>query len=316
MDAETDTLPAGGTDDARALSLDEAAALDINEGAEPEGDLDADAPEEAPADTDADSDAEPEDEGSEEQGDEAPPPLEEPADTTSVTVNGEKITLADLKGGYLRQADYSRKTQAVATQRKDLEAMSARMEQSANALASFLAQQVPDAPHPSMAQTDPAGYVRQKAAHEAALAQVHTVFSQVAQVQGTRNTLNQQQHTELLAQENAKLAKAFPQTATEAGRKAFFDEAASAARDLGYSAEDISQAADHRMFALAHYAAIGLRAEQAKAKAAQKVANVPPVAQPKRQKTPEAARAAKNRDAMSRLGRTGSIEDAMAIDFN
>lgn len=314
MDADPDTLPAGGTDDTRALSLDEAAALEFDAAADEQPAPDAPEP---PADAPADPDPGPEPEGEIGPDDEtsAAEPAEEPADTAAITLNGEKLTIADLKGGYLRQADYSRKTQAIATQRKELEVMTERMAQSASALAGFLAQQVPDAPHPAMAQTDPAGYVRQKAAHEAAIAQVQTIFSQAAQVQGARNTLTQQQHTELLARENARLAEAFPQTATDAGRKAFFDEAASAARDLGYSAEDIAHVADHRMFALAHYAAIGLRAEQAKARVSQKVANVPPVALPKRQKTAEAARAARNRDAMTRLGRTGSIEDAMAVDF-
>ena len=316
MTAETDNLPRGGTDDARALSLDEAAALDIPE--IEEGD-DADAPgaeAAAPSETEEPADT-PEDTSPGAENDvPGAEPTAEPDDTATVTVAGERLTVADLKGGYLRQADYSRKIQEVAARRRDLEAMTERVMQSAAGLADFLARQVPDAPDPALAQSDPAAYVQRKAAHDAALAQVQSIFAQSEQAQSARNTLTQQQHAELLAREDAKLAEAFPQTATDAGRKAFFDAAASAARDLGYAPEEIAAVTDHRMFALAHYAAIGFRAEQAKATAERKVAHVPPVAPPKRQKTAEAASAARNRDAMKKLARSGSIEDAMAIDFD
>ncbi|OWK26290.1 hypothetical protein AJ87_02905 [Rhizobium yanglingense] len=72
---------------------------------------------------------------------------------------------------------------------------------------------------------------------------------------------------------------------------------------------------DHRYFKVMHYAMLGLQAEQAKNKAMTKVANAPPAtAKPK----PNGAvnpQARKSQDAMKRLSKTGSIKDAMSIDF-
>src|SRR5690606_5559105 len=115
------------------------------------------------------------------------------------------------------------------------------------------------------------------------------------------NTLTAEQRTELLQSENAKLAEAFPQTATSEGRQKFFETAASAAAEMGWSKDEIGQVTDHRMFKLAHYAALGLAAEKARAKAKQKVANVPPVTPQKRPQGPNAAKVQRNKEAVKRL---------------
>lgn len=47
---------------------------------------------------------------------------EEPVEKQAVLeIDGEKLTLDDLKNGYLRQADYTKKTQELAKQRKEVE---------------------------------------------------------------------------------------------------------------------------------------------------------------------------------------------------
>jgi len=56
-----------------------------------------------------------------------------------------------------------------------------------------------------------------------------------------------------------------------------------------------------------------MEAEKAKAKATVKVAKAPPMTPNKR---PLEGKARSNQDAMKRLRQTGSIHDAMAIDFD
>jgi hypothetical protein len=169
-------------------------------------------------------------------------------------------------------------------------------------------------PEPSLAMTDPGKYVQEKAIHEAAMAQINAVVSQATAPKEVANKLTAEQRSEYLQSENAKLAEAFPQTAKPETRKKFFDEAINVAKELGYSDEEIKGATDHRMFKLAHYAKLGLAAEKSAAKAKTKVANVPPMAPNKRQ--PPNGKARANQDAMKRLASTGSIEAAMAVDFD
>jgi hypothetical protein len=235
-------------------------------------------------------------------------------DDVVVDVHGEKLPLSELKSGYMRDRDYRHKTQELGTKRRDLEALTSRVTDSVNAIAELLIAQAPKAPDPSLAMTDPGRYVQEKAIHEAAMAQINAVVEKATAPKEVANKLTAEQQSEYLQSENAKLAEAFPQTAKPETRKKFFDDAMSAASELGYTAEEITKATDHRLFKLAHYARLGLAAEKAKTKAAQKVVNVPPMTPNKRQ-LPAGSKARANQDAMKRLAKTGSIHDAMSIDF-
>ncbi len=323
-----DNLPSGGTGEAEPLSLDDAMALDFydpsedneeTENAEQSNDKPGEVDEDQEADDEIEADAEGEDEGETDEGDDADDePAPEPTDDVHVTVNGEKVALSELKAGYQRQADYSRKTAEVAEKRKGLEALSARVNQTVEAVADFLIKQIPPAPDPQLAMTDPNRFVQMKAMHEAASAQISALLEQAGQVKQVANTLTNEQKRELLMQENAKLAERFPVTATKEGRDKFFQTAAAAVKTLGYTDAEIGEVADHRMFALAHYAAMGMQAEKAREKAKAKVQNAPPVAAPKAQKNGAlaASKARKNQEAMKRLDRTGSFEDGLKVDFD
>lgn len=324
MTGETTNLPSGESDSARpSMTLDDAANLDFYDPSEDTEEVEQDQQSEIDTDeaddsqeaedttAEDDEDTEATDEGAE---DEAANP--EPQDDVTVTVNGEKVPLSDLKAGYMRQADYSRKTQDVSNKRRDLDAMTARVTGSVNAIADFLSRQIPEAPDPSLAMTNPGEFVQKKAMHEAAMAQVNAILSSAGEVGDVANQLTTEQRSELLQSENAKLAEALPTTATPEGRKKFFERAASAAKELGYSDKDIQQVTDHRTFILAHYAALGLQAEKAKAKAQTKVANVPPVSAQRRPQGQNASKVRQNKDAVKRLARTGSIDDALAIDWD
>lgn len=249
-----------------------------------------------------------------EEGEE--PDAPEIKDDVTVTVNGKKLALSELKLGYMRETDYRHKTQELGNKRRDLEALSNRVTTSVNAIAELLTATLPKRPDDALALTDPQRHYREMTLHNSAMAKVAEVINKANEPKAAVEALTKEQRAELLQSENAKLAEVFPQTATPEGRKKFFESASSVARELGYSNEEIAQVADHRMFALAHFARIGMQAEAAKAKAKQKVANVPPVAPAKRQPGKVASKVAKNREAMKRLARTGSIHDAMAIDFD
>ena len=104
------------------------------------------------------------DEESEDEEDEEP-------ETYTVKVNGEEeqVTLEQLRSGYMREADYTRKTQAVAEQRKGLDAqaeqISARLvqlEQELEAIDTTLLGTPPAMPPIELLHQDQAAYETQK----------------------------------------------------------------------------------------------------------------------------------------------------------
>lgn len=260
---------------------------------------------------------EPEDQGDEPAETEEGEAANEAKDDIVVTLKGgEQVPLEELKLGYLRERDYRHKTHEIGNKGRALEAMTTRVANSANAIAEFLIQQLPVEPTRALAMRDPNAYTQQKAAFDEALAQVNRLIDMGAEPKQVGQQLSQSANEETLAAESEALAAAFPQTRTDEGRTKFFNDAFGVAEQLGFSKDELKGITDHRMFKLAHYARLGLAAEQAKGKALAKVAQAPPATVKAKPNGQANQNARTNQDAMKRLSKTGSIKDAMSIDFD
>lgn len=250
------------------------------------------------------------------EGDE--PDAEEPADAVVVTLKGgEQVPLEELKLGYMRDRDYRSKTQETANKSKSLDEMTTRVVRTVDAIAAHLAGMLPEEPQPTLAIQNPNEYTRQKAIYDSALSQVNAIIRLANEPKEVAGKLTKEQEDSLVALNDEKLAEAFPQTRKSAEeRRKFFDQTFQTARDLGFTDEELKGQIDHRYFKLAYYARLGLQAEQAKGKALAKVAQAPPAVVVGKAKGAAAQQARANQDAMKKLSKTGSIKDAMSIDFD
>lgn len=294
---ETDTLPSGGTESVNPE----------NDTAEESWDyFDPDEDTEAPAEVATDEGTE---ESASEEAEE--PAAEQPAQI--VLPDGTQVPLEEVTRGYLRQADYTRKVTEVATQRKALEADLQLVEGITQTFIDHLTKMVPAMPDPAMALRDPNGYVRAKAQYDAAMAQVQQLIEIGKQPKQIGEKLSQADMQAQIAAENAALAEKIPTVATPEGRRKFMESAAEAAQSAGFSMDDLQGVTDHRLFVLAHWANEGLKAAKARETAKAKVANVPPAAP---RKPGQPAQANRNADAMRKLARSGSIRDALKVDWD
>lgn len=305
MTGETDTPLTGGTDNAQLSDSDTPETWDYYD-----PDEDQDTVEAQPADGTDDEPGEAE-EGQETEAEEQPQ-VEASLEAVVTLADGTKTTVADLHKGYLRQADYTRKAQELSNDRKALEANTQRLEGITQAFIDHLAALVPQEPDTALALRDPNRYTAQKAQYDAAVAQVQKLIEIGSQPKQITDTMSKQDRERHLADENGRLADMFPATATQAGRQQFFADVQSVANDLGYSTDELRGVTDHRLFALAHWAKKGMDAEKARAKAQAKVEKAPP-ATPR--KPGQVGQANRNVEAMRRLTRSGSIRDALMIDW-
>ena len=242
------------------------------------------------------------------------PEIEAAPEAVVTLEDGSKVKVKDLIQGNLRQQDYTRKAQEVATRRKSLESEVQRLEGITAAFIDHLSGLVPAPPDTALLYSDERAYFRQKAQHEAALEQVQKLIEVGEKPKEVKQALATEERAELIADENRKLAERFPETAQKEGREKFLGRVVQAAEAIGFSLDDLKGVTDHRIFALAHYAEIGMKAAQARAVAAQKVAKAPPVAT--KRPGQGAMPANRNAEAMKRLSRSGSIKDAMQIDWD
>lgn len=310
MTGEPDNLPEGGTDNAALSETDNPETWDYYD---PDDDQD-NAEVEGIEGTD-DEAGEAEGQETEEGSDDAP---EVKATATQDAVvelsDGTKVTVKDLIAGNMRQQDYSRKTQEASELRKRLEADAQRIDGIMQAFVDHLTAMVPNEPDPSLAFREPGKYTAQKAAYDAAIAQVQKLLEMGSAPKEVQKALETGDRTARLRDENAKLAALFPATTTKEGRERFFTDAQAAAQELGFTVEDLQGVDDHRLFALAHWAKIGMDAQKARDKAKAKAAKAPPAAPVKPGQPARAAN--RNADAMRKLARSGSIKDAMAVDWD
>lgn len=229
---------------------------------------------------------------------------------------GEQVPLKELKLGYMREKDYRHKTQAIGNRSRELETATKRVADTAGVIAEFLAKQLPEEPPRSLAIQDPTEYTRQKAIFDSGMEQVQAILSLANEPKAVASELSEKQLEEKLSTENAILLDKLPHLKKDAERKKFFESAFKAAEAFGYSPQELQDRTDHRDFMVMHWALKGLEADRARKKAMEKVNNAPvmpakPIANGK-----AAQQARKSTDAMKRLERTGSIKDALSIDFD
>jgi hypothetical protein len=316
-------------------SLDESTqdAPAPSEKAEPE------APEDDESSTDADADAdadEAEPDADEADGEEEPDedeaaakPKKQPGDDVTVKLDdGTQVTLRELKRGFLRQSDYTRKTQEASELRKAAEAerqaLSTVAEQQKEAFevaAALIRDQIPDAPDPALIQTNPQLYLQLKERREGAQRKLHDLAVAYRQSQeGVQAQTEAQKKAEEARQrkelddlkrtEYQALVKVMPKLGTEEGRKAFLAEAVEiGGKVYGITPEQIGNIISHIEVRILHDAIQWRKSQSVKMEAVSKAKQAPPLRPANRQAPGQKAKA-KAAEALSVLRNAGSTEDA------
>jgi hypothetical protein len=292
--------PEQGTDNAQTQADDTAPDWDYFD---PDEEQDT---ETAPATEATDDGTEATDEAASTEVDQ-PEEVEASADAVVTMQDGSKVKVSDLIQGQLRQSDYTRKTQEIAQERTALKGEAERIESITTALVDHLHKLLPPMPDHSLALRDPNKYTREKAIHEAALAQLQGLIEIGDKPKQISASLSEAEMSRKAAEEGAKLTERFPEIANPQARQKFLTQAVQTAAEFGVSLQDLQANPDHRIFAALHYAAKGLQAEKAMQSARAKAAAAPPMAKNK----PPAAQAG-NSDAVKRFQRNPSLRNAAA----
>ena len=276
-------------------------------------------PDEAEAEEAEDEDGAADEDGSdeEEEGDAAPLP-----DTAKVTVEidgkAQEVTVQELKSGYLRQADYTRKTQQLAEQRRALEPeMHAVREERAHyaAILPALAQQLQElqkAQTPDMDRLwaeDPIEWVRQNALKEEREKRLAAVQQEQARLQQMTAREQQAALAQHVAGQREELQKLVPEARDKAKWDALRPKIREYAVSIGFTEEEVKQTYDARAVAALVKA---MRYDELMTNKPKAVTPKAPTSAPQQAATP----ARKHTDlskARMRLAKTGSVRDAAAV---
>lgn len=272
--------------------------------------------------TEGDTDETPDvDQEAEQDAEQDNPDEESEADEDPVIDLGdEQIPLSKLKEERMRQQDYSRKTAEVARERETVQQAQKFYSQQSQQLNSllqntveFLQSVIPDEPPLSLAQSNPSQYQYQKELRSRAMAEVQQLVQKSQQVQQNQKQTQQFQSNQQIQQHVAGLERSFPHLkGNQEKLVSFVQETRQKATEFGFTPQEIANVTDNRLLEMAHYAALGKKAEHNRNNAKRRLA------QPQKGQGRPAGTNKKgndNRRAMQRLSQTGSLRDALAIDF-
>lgn len=201
----------------------------------------------------------------------------EPEEEPEYEVNGERVKLSELRNGYMKDADYRRKTTEAADAKREAqairEAVVAERSQYANQLDVLIgglqAQLIGDQQAlAQLAQSDPAEWVRENARFQARYAQYQQAIEQRQALDGRMTAEQERQRADWLRDERTKLHDKLPEWRDTAKATADQRLIGEYLLEAGYSQDELGELFDHRALLVAREAALYRQLKAAKAKQA------------------------------------------------
>jgi hypothetical protein len=239
-----------------------------------------------------------------------------PDDALVTLPNGEKVKFSELKKSPMLDRDYRQKTMELGNQRRALGEQATRIQNVTEAFVNFLAEQIPDEPSIETAVSNPNEYIKQKALRDAAVARIQGLLELSNNAKAQAGELSETELQAARAEAAQVIGERLPFLRDPVKAREFDKSVAEAAAFIGIPQERVAKMHRPEDFLLAYYAQKGIKAEQAEKKVQAKVQAAPqatPVKTAKPKGNPDFLR---NKEAMRRLQKSGSIKDAMAIDFD
>ena len=246
---------------------------------------------------------------------------EQPKPKYRAKVDGEEVEveLDELINGYQRTADYTKKSQALAEQRKAIEAERVHLEQvkqerqayaqKLQALNQFLGQQNQGENLEALKEVDPIGYavkVAERSERDKQLAIVRAEQHRIAQQQQAEQQQSLQKH---IASEAEKLNASIPELASPKGdevRKQIREYA----KSQGWSDQELSSVYDHRAVLTLYKAMKFEQLQKSKPEIQKKVQQAPKML--KSGTSAPATKSQQEKQVMQRLRQSGKVRDAAA----
>ena len=252
--------------------------------------------------------------------------LEEPQRFKVKAAGEEKeVTLDELMQGYQLGADYTKKTQELAENRKAVEAEARAIieakqvrdtyAQRLQAIEQFLTQgQDSSEDLANMKENDPIGYavkVAELTEKKEQLAQVRAEQERIAQQQQADR---QQEMARLVQQEATKLSQVLPEFSDPTKGEQIRNEIRNYGKSVGFTEQELSQVYDSRHVLMLHKAMMYDKLQKSKPQVTKKVAQAPKMVK-SGTKVKEGNRDIRKQQ-LNKLKQTGKVRDAAALFEN
>lgn len=240
---------------------------------------------------------------------------DKPEEPEFLEIDGEPVSVEEVKLGYLRQADYTRKTQAVAEQRKAAEEERTYYASTLNTLLSTVGADLARFEGVNWEQAaveNPEQYQQAKAAYEHTLSLYSGIRGQ------TEDFVQRAEQAKQAAQQaQAKESIAILKTSIPGWNNDLYSQIGEfAVSELGFKPEEFNNIADHRAITSIYEAMQYRKGKSVATKATVKVAPKKTLSDKKATEAKVVTARKDNQKARMRLKETGRVDDAVALLVN
>jgi len=256
---------------------------------------------------------------------------EEEEELYAVTVNGEEVavSLDELLSGYSRQSDYTRKTQEIANDRKDIESLQERynsemttiqqerqhymealqgiITNSAEGLTKYS-----DVDWENLKETDPIEFVTKREELRQSQEKVQALQREQYNTQQRHQQEAQKMRAQIVQEEYGKLVEKLPEWGDEDKQKEIASSVRSYASTQGFTEEELNSLVDHRSLLVLMKAEKYDQLQKSNVKS-KKLKNKPKVIRAGSGTSNKKSDKSKRTAQMKRLRGTGHIDDASAL---
>lgn len=232
--------------------------------------------------------------------------------------DGSEVTVAELKKRYGELQEIPRAKQALEDHVRQFQQRHAQFAEQEQQFArvlplaiSVLQSSIPPAATPQQWAEDPVGAIQIDRAHQQAVSQLQALQQEAGRRQQHSQQETVAQMRARVERESAALFEKMPHLKDEKARTEFHGKLQKTVGAAGFSAEEIANISDHRIFGIIDKAIKYDEIMAAKPKPAPAPKGVPPVSPGRRVEGGE-RRASDANAALQRLRSTGSIDDALA----
>ena len=256
---------------------------------------------------------------------------EEEEELYAVTVNGEEVavSLDELLSGYSRQSDYTRKTQEIANDRKEMESLQQQYnsqvaqiqqerQQYMDALQNIITSsaegisQYADTDWDALRESDPIEYVTKREELRQSQEKIQAMQREQYMAQQRQNEQTAQMRSQIVQEEYSKLVEALPEWGDEGKQKKLASEIRSYAGTQGFTEEELNSLVDHRSLLVLMKAQKYDQLQNSDVKS-KKLKNKPKVVRSGTGTTSKGTSKSKRAAKMKRLQSSGHVDDAVSI---
>ena len=177
-------------------------------------------------------------------------------------VDGQELSADELRKGYLRQSDYTKKTQSLSEQRKEMESLTEQYNSQLQQIQAERQQYIQhlqalsenqdikkfDIDWERLRLEDPLEYVTKRQEFQEAKEKAEEVKTKAKQAMARSAAEKEQQWAKVVEDEKSKLIAALPEWGETDSQRQLATELRSYAQTQGYSEPEIDSLVDHRSF--------------------------------------------------------------------